>query len=132
MLDTFTDISGALSKLVTSFNALMKKFEPSVKIVDEVAKVRFFGNLLHWTIHIDQFSEIHPSIHMSISCGKSFHRNESELIRLFWSFSSYASIRSAGASTTSSECEDSRSLQSDGGYLLVKSHPFFKISWKKY
>jgi hypothetical protein len=52
--------------------------------------------------------------------ASAFCRNEGELTRLFWSFSSYASIRSDGASTTSSECEDSRSRQSDGGYLLVR------------
>jgi hypothetical protein len=39
----FTNISDTLSNeqnLVTSFNALMKKIEPLVKIADEVAKVR--------------------------------------------------------------------------------------------
>ena len=39
-----TNITDALSdqqKLVTSFNSLMKKFEPLIKIADEVAKVRF-------------------------------------------------------------------------------------------
>ena len=40
-----TNISDTLSdqqKLVTSFNALMKKFEPLIKIADEVAKVRLY------------------------------------------------------------------------------------------
>ena len=38
-----SNVSDTLSnqqKLVTSFNALMKRFEPLVKIADEVAKVR--------------------------------------------------------------------------------------------
>ena len=40
--DALTNISGTLSnqqKLVTSFSGLMKKFEPLIKIADEVAKV---------------------------------------------------------------------------------------------
>ena len=40
--DAFTNISDTLShqqKLVTSFSALMKRFEPLVKIADELAKV---------------------------------------------------------------------------------------------
>ena len=41
--DALTDMSGTLSNqkiLVTSFNGLMKKFEPLIKIAGEVAKVR--------------------------------------------------------------------------------------------
>ena len=50
----------------------------------------------------------------------TFCRNEGELTRLFWSFSSYGSIRSDGASTTSPGYEDSRSRQSYGEYLLIR------------
>jgi phage-related minor tail protein len=42
MSDAFADISDTMSNqqnLVTSFNALMKRLEPLVKIGDEVAKV---------------------------------------------------------------------------------------------
>jgi hypothetical protein len=52
--------------------------------------------------------------------ASAFCRNESELTQLFCAFSSYASIRLDGASTTSPECEDSRSPDNDGGYLLVR------------
>jgi phage-related minor tail protein len=47
--DAFTNISDTLSnqqKLVTSFNALMKRVEPLVKMADEVAQVRS-SPLLH-------------------------------------------------------------------------------------
>ena len=49
----------------------------------------------------------------------AFCRNEGESTRLISSFFSYASIQSDGSSTTGSGCEDSRSRQSDGEYLLV-------------
>ena len=41
-----SNASDTQQKLVTSFNALMKRFEPLVKIADEVAQVRS-SPLLH-------------------------------------------------------------------------------------
>ena len=117
----FTNISDNLPNqqnlVLTLFNGLMKKFEPLVKIADEVAKVRSSVSIGRSELII--FSK-DPSLCQFRVAG-AFCRNEGELTRLFWSFSSYASIRSDGASTTSSGCEDSRPRQSHGEYLLVRS-----------
>ena len=45
--DAFTDTLSNQQKLVTSFSALMKQFEPLVKIADEVAKVRSSPSLVN-------------------------------------------------------------------------------------
>ena len=119
-----TNMSDTLSnqqKLLTSFNALLQKFEPLVKIGDEVAKVR--SSVYSPSGFIERsdliFSSKDPSL-CQFCMASAFCRNESELTRLSLSLSSYTSIRSDGASTTSSKYEDSRSPQSDGGYLLIR------------
>jgi hypothetical protein len=123
-----SDVSGALTnisdtlsdqqKLVASFNALMKKFEPLIKIADQVAKVRFFyiSSFIEWFEFT--ISSKDPSL-CQFCVASAFCRTEGELTPLFWSFYSYASVRSDGGSATSSECGDSRSRQNNGGCLLV-------------
>ena len=70
--DAFTNMSDTLSnhkKLVISFNALMKRFEPLVTIADEVAKVR---SSVSCSLHDVKSTFFKRSIPMSISRGKCF------------------------------------------------------------
>ena len=65
--DALTDTSDALSNqqnLVASFNTLMKKFEPWVKIGDEVAKVRSSFSLIG-LFELINFPKIHPWVNLA-------------------------------------------------------------------
>ena len=63
-----TNITDALSdqqKLVTSFNSLMKKFEPLIKIADEVAKVRSSIPPSLDDLNLPFLQKIHPYVNFA-------------------------------------------------------------------
>src|SRR5258705_5605348 len=79
--DAFTNIPDTLSNqqnLVTSFQALMTRLEPLVKIGDEVAKVFSSPPSLLDDLNSSLFVQIDPSL-CQFCMESAFRRNESEL-----------------------------------------------------